>query len=117
MRQPLADLVRQPRIWLVAAAGFGLWGGLLVVTGALVGMSPIEYVPTALLEGCVLGGLLVVACMPPESPATGFDDGTGDPPPTPRDFDPTVWLPLFDADRLPAEVGNSREPAAQGARD
>ncbi len=116
-------MVRSALLSPLAFAVFILWAGILVTAGVLTGMSAVEYVPTALIEGLVLGGLLVVARMPGE--ARPDDDGGGndrlDPSPSaaPSPASPPAWWDrLGDIDAADASTEDviasqrKRQPAA-----
>ena len=72
---------------------------ILVLAGVMSGVWAAEYIPTALFEGLVISGLLVV-CLTPVTDTPDSDGGdrgpdkepTASPPP----FDPTLWVALFE---------------------
>jgi hypothetical protein len=99
--------------WAIPIGGFVLCVSILVLAGVMSGVWAAEYIPTALFEGLVISGLLVV-CLTPVTDAPDSDDGdrgpgtepTASPPP----FDPTLWVTLLgDADGSPSPEGNSKE--------
>lgn len=100
---------------LVAGAGFGLWVVSLMVVGAVTGVWAAEYIPTALVEGLVIAGLLFVASLPPEeaeSDGDGGEHGREPAPPSPAPvFDAALWSPLFADARDAGALDGDRERA------
>jgi len=98
---------RSEWVWAIPVLGFVLWVATLVVVGVMKGVWAAEYIPTAIIEGLVVGGLFV-ACIVPEAAPPENDQGDRgpetEPPSSPLQFDPTVWLAvLADLDTVPAD--------------
>ncbi len=101
--------------WALPVSGFLLCCAILVVAGALSGVSAAEYIPTAMLEGLVIAGLFFVCMMPGTTPPDS-DDGGGrgpdkDPTAAPPPFDPTLWIRVLDDPKPPSAVADSRDEA------
>jgi hypothetical protein len=105
--------------WAIPIAGFVMCVSILVLAGVLSGVWAAEYIPTALFEGLVISGLLVVCLAPVMDPPDSDqgDRGPGtDPTSSPPPFDPTLWVTLMD-DGDPSSARQSlkdereREPA------
>ncbi len=85
--------------WAIPIAGFVVCVSILVLAGVMSGVWAAEYIPTALFEGLVISGLLVVCLAPVMDPP---DNDQGDrgpdtgPTSTPPPFDPTLWVTLLD---------------------
>jgi hypothetical protein len=106
--------------WAIPIGGFVLCVSILVLAGVMSGVWAAEYIPTALFEGLVISGLLVVCLAPVMDPPDndqgdrGPDSGPNSSPPP---FDPTLWVGLFDdADAArradhPLKEERPREPA------
>ncbi|HYL72507.1 MAG TPA: hypothetical protein VEY89_14515 [Candidatus Dormibacteraeota bacterium] len=80
---------------ILSAAGFAVWAATLVLVGVFTGVSAAEFIPTAIVEGLVIGGLILVAYMPPDAAAPGDDEGERHPESPAPPLDPNVWAPLF----------------------
>ncbi|HEY6468594.1 MAG TPA: hypothetical protein VI434_02395 [Candidatus Dormibacteraeota bacterium] len=101
--------------WALPCGGFALCAAVLLVAGIVSGVSALEYIPIALFEALVIGGLFVVGMAPVTEPPESDDGGRGpddDPTSAPPPFDPTLWVALFreDDSGRNAESGH-REPA------
>ena len=82
--------------WGLPLGAFAVCFTILVVAGALSGVSPAEFLPVALFEGLVMAGLFV-ACMMPVAPDSDQGDWGPDPEPAapPPPGDPAVWVALL----------------------
>lgn len=104
--------------WAVPCGGFALCAAVLLVAGIVSGVSALEYIPIALFEALVIGGLFVVCMSPVTDPPESDDGGRGpddDPTSAPPPFDPTVWVALFnESDSTPSAETSHRD--AVGAR-
>jgi hypothetical protein len=105
---------RGPWCWAIPLGGFGLCAAVLLIAGIMSGVSALEYIPIALFEALVIGGLFVVCLSPVTDPPDNDDGGRGpddDPTAAPPPFDPTRWVTLLnDPDPAPdVEVPSRRE--------
>jgi hypothetical protein len=93
--------------WGLPAAALLLCFTILVVAGAMSGVSAAEFFPIAIFEGVVIAGLFVACMMPATSPPDDRGDRGPDPEPdpTPPPMDPTIWV------RLLAESNVDGQPA------
>jgi hypothetical protein len=108
-----------PWRWLIPVGGFGLCAAVLVVAGIMSGVSALEYIPIALFEALVIGGLFIVCLSPVSEPPDSDDGGKGpgdDPTSAPPPFDPTLWVTVLDPDATPDADGAGRERELVGAR-
>jgi len=94
--------------WAVPAAAFVVTLAILVTAGVMSGVWAVEYIPTGLVVGLVIAGLLV-ACAAPEEVPPDIDHGERgpdrEPPSTPPRFDPDIWVALL------AGSGTDPEPS------
>ena len=76
--------------WGLPAAALFLCFTILVVAGAMSGVSAAEFFPIAIFEGVVIAGLFVACMMPATSPPEDRGDRGPDPEPdpTPPPMDP-----------------------------
>lgn len=99
--------------WVIPGGGFVLCAAVLVVAGIMSGVSALEYIPIALFEALVIGGLFIVCISPVTDPPESDDGGRGpgdDPTSAPPPFDPTLWVALFsEGDSSPSADGTTRE--------
>jgi hypothetical protein len=93
--------------WGLPAAALLLCFTILVIAGALSGVSAAEFFPIAIFEGVVIAGLFVACMMPATTPPDDRGDRGPDPEPdpTPPPMDPTIWV------RLLAEANLDGQPA------
>jgi hypothetical protein len=100
--------------WAIPLGGFGLCALVLVVAGIMSGVSALEYIPIALFEALVIGGLFVVCMSPVTEPPDSDDGGRGpddDPTSAPPPFDPSLWVTILDPPDKTPESG----PSTHGA--
>jgi hypothetical protein len=102
--------------WAVPAAAFVVTLAILVTAGVMSGVWAVEYIPTGLVVGLVIAGLLV-ACAAPEEVPPDIDHGDRgpdrEPPSTPPRLDPDIWVALLsgsDTDPEPAGYEILRQP-------
>ena len=69
---------RSRRLLLIPLSGFTVWVTTLLVLGVRTGMWAAEYIPTAVIEGLVIAGLLFVACFFPDGAPTSGDGVNAD---------------------------------------
>jgi hypothetical protein len=102
--------------WAVPAAAFVVTVAILVTAGAMSGVWAVEYIPTGLVVGLVIAGLLVACASPEEVPPDIDHDDRGpdrEPPSTPPRLDPDIWVALLsgsDTDPEPAGHEILRQP-------
>ena len=105
--------------WAIPIGGFVVCVSILVLAGVLSGVWAAEYIPTALFEGLVISGLLVVCLAPVMEPPDSDPGDRGpdtDPTSSPPPFDPTLWVTLLDDAGGPSgappspKEGREREP-------
>lgn len=105
--------------WAVPAAAFAITVSILVTAGAMSGVWAVEYVPTALVVGTVIAGLLVACAVPEEVPPDIDQDDRGPdrrPPSTPPRLDPDIWVALLSgSDSPPEPSGDDRLRQPVGA--
>ena len=106
---------RRSYAWGLPIAAAVLCFTILVVAGVLSRMAPAEFVPIALFEGVVIGGLFIACMMPVSPPLNDHDDwGHGDdPPPPPPPADPSVWINLLADSKVitgPGPVATDQSP-------
>ncbi|HEY8676835.1 MAG TPA: hypothetical protein VIO13_12855 [Candidatus Dormibacteraeota bacterium] len=103
-------------VWATPILAFVGTVAILVTAGAMSGVWAVEYIPTGLVVGLVISGLLV-ACMTPETVPPendhGDDRGPGtEPSSKPPRFDPGIWKALLsepDVETTPADEERSNE--------
>jgi hypothetical protein len=86
-------------VWAIPALGFVAAVAILVIAGVMSGVWAAEYIPTGVVIGLVISGLLV-ACMAPETVPPENDHGDDrrpgtEPSSTPPRSDPGIWKALL----------------------
>jgi len=99
--------------WAIPIGGFVLCVSILVLAGVMSGVWAAEYIPTALFEGLVISGLLVVCLTPVTDPPDSDDGDRGpdtEPMASPPPFDPTLWVTILgDPDGSPSADHHPKE--------